>query len=918
MGTITSSVGLISGINTGSIIDQLIAIEQQPVTQLQARIATNTAQQSAFTAFNTQLTTLQGVGQALERPLTWASATATSSNTSALTATASAGASTGSFQFNVAQLVTAQQSISNGYGSSSSLVGAGNITLTLGGGNLSSPTTLAQLNGGTGVPQGEFRITDRSGKSDVIDASSAITLDDVVQQINNAQDINVHATIENDHLVLTDNTGQTTGSLSVQDVGSSTTADALGIAGTATANALTGATANTIIGSNINTVGAGTALTALNNGLGVETANGAADFQVTTSDGSNIDVTLGGDATLGDVVNALNKAGGSKFSAAIDTANNSITLTDTSGGGGTLSVTALNNSNAAHDLGLDAAASGNIISGHSLIPSLDSVLLSGLHGGAGVPLGTISIADRTGASATVDLSGANSVQDVIDDINNTAGISVTASLNSAGNGIQLVDKSGGTGNLVVGDIDSTTAASLGIAGTFDDTQTADNGGDLHVQFVSQNTLLSQYNGGKGVNSGSFSITTASGATATVDTTQGVFNTIGDIVSAINAKQIGVTASINANGNGILLTDNTTGTGHLTVANVSGTTASDLQIAGTATENTIDGSLQKTIAVTSTDTLATLQQKIQQLGFGASAALVDDGSGQNSEHLSFTAFNSGTAGRVVIDGGTTSVNTQTLVQAQNAAVFYGGGNGSSSLLITSDTNQITNVIPGVTLQLTGVSNGPVTLNVAQDPSGIITQLQSFTTTFNAIVTQLDTDTAFDTSTNQGGLLLGDATAQEIQSELYVPLQTAVKGAGKYTLLSDIGITIGNNAQISFDQTKFQAAFAADPTDVENLFTQVSTGLGAIIDQSTTKLIDPVSGVITLENNTLTSQNTSFQTSITNLNATIADKKAQLEEQFANMEQVLATLQSQQSALSSLTGVSSSSSSSKSSSSSSSSS
>ena len=292
MGTITSSVGLISGINTGSIIDQLIAIEQQPVTQLQAHIATNTAQQSAYNGFQSQLTTIQNVGLALERPLTWTSATATSSNPNALTATTTPGASTGSFQFNVAQLVTAQQSISNGYASGSSFVGAGNITVTLGGGNLSSPTTLAQLNGGAGVPQGEFRITDRSGKSDVIDASSAITLDDVVQDINNAQDINVHASIENNHLVLTDNTGQTTGSLSVQDVGSSTTADALGIAGTATANALTGATANTIVGTTINTIGAEPPDGPQQRpGCGNREWHG--DLQVTTGDGSSTDVTIG-------------------------------------------------------------------------------------------------------------------------------------------------------------------------------------------------------------------------------------------------------------------------------------------------------------------------------------------------------------------------------------------------------------------------------------------------------------------------------------------------------------------------------------------------------------------------------------------------------------------------------------------------
>jgi flagellar hook-associated protein 2 len=394
----------------------------------------------------------------------------------------------------------------------------------------------------------------------------------------------------------------------------------------------------------------------------------------------------------------------------------------------------------------------------------------------------------------------------------------------------------------------------------------------------------------------------------VDTTQGVFTTIGDVISAINAKQIGVTASINSEGNGILLTDNTTGAGHLTVTDGTGSTATDLQIAGTATGNTIDGSLQKTVAVSSTDTLADVQQNLQKLGFGVSAALVNDGSGQNGEHISLTAFNSGLAGQVTIDGGTTSLTTQNLVQAQNAAVFLGGAGNAKSLLITSDTNQLANVVPGVTIQLQGVTTSPVTLTVAQDPSNIVTQLQSFATTFNAIVTQLNTDTAFDPTTNQGGLLLGDATAQEIQSELYVALQSVVPGSGKYNQLSSIGFSIGGNGSITFDSSTFQAAYAADPKDVENLFTQATTGIGTVLTNSMTKLIDPVNGVVTLENTTLNNQNTSYQTRITELNTQIANKQAQLEEQFANMESVLAGLQSQQASLSSLTGVSTSSSSS----------
>lgn len=903
MAAITSSIGLISGINTGAIVDQLIAIEQQPVTNLEARIATNDAVQSAYNGFSTQLGSLQSIGQALELPTTFAATTATSSNTGALTATTSTGAAVGSYQFQVAQLVTSQQSISNGFASSSALAGAGNLTVTLGGGGLASQTTLAQLNGGAGVPQGQFRITDRSGNTAVIDASSAVTLDDVVQQINTADNIDVHASIQGNQLVLTDDSGGT-GNLSVQDVGESTTADALGITGSVASNTLTG--------TDINTISGNTSLALLNDGRGVSTDGGAADFAVTLGNGSVVDVSLGAATNLGAVVKAINAAGGSKLSASLDTTNNSIVLTDNSGGGGTLSVAALNGSEAAQDLGLTGPATGNTIQGKTVLASLDSTLVSSLHGGSGVPLGNITITDRNNINSTIDLAGAGSVQDIINDINTATGGNVTASLNAAGNGLELTDNSGGSGSLVVSDVNSTTAASLGLAGTFNSNTV--NGGDLHTQFISDSTLLTAYNGGAGVPAGSFTITAASGATATIDTTTGTFNTVGDVISAINAKGIGVSASINADGNGILLTDNSTGSGHLKVADLNGgSTAADLQIAGTATANTIDGSLQKTVAVSSTDTISDVQQKIATLGFGVSANLIDDGSDSNPEHLSFTAFNSGTTGKFVIDGGTTNITTQTLVQAQNAAVFYGGsGNGANPLLITSDSNQITNVIPGVTLTLTGVSSSPVTLSVARDTTGIVNKLQNFTTTFNAIVTQLNTDTAFDASTNQAGLLLGDSTAQEIQSELYVALESAVQGAGQYHTLADIGFSFGNDGAISFDSSAFQSAYAADPTATENLFTQQNTGIGALIDNSMTKLVDPVSGVITLSNSTLTSQNDNFQTSITELNALIANKKSQLEEQFANMEEVLAGLQSQQAALSSLSGVSSSSSSTKSSS------
>src|SRR5438105_2208006 len=111
MGRITSGIGLVSGINSQSIISQLIALESGPVTQLQNRITTGNAQKDAYTQLATSLNGLKTIGSTLTNPLTFQAAATTSSDDKVLTATAANGASPGTFQFQVAQLVSAQQAI---------------------------------------------------------------------------------------------------------------------------------------------------------------------------------------------------------------------------------------------------------------------------------------------------------------------------------------------------------------------------------------------------------------------------------------------------------------------------------------------------------------------------------------------------------------------------------------------------------------------------------------------------------------------------------------------------------------------------------------------------------------------------------------------------------------------------------------
>ena len=104
-----------------------------------------------------------------------------------------------------------------------------------------------------------------------------------------------------------------------------------------------------------------------------------------------------------------------------------------------------------------------------------STLLSSLNLGQGVPLSTtdsngnpqtpdITIDLRDGSSVNVNLTGATTVQDVLNDINAVQPGVLTASLNSVGNGISITDNDGSsTGPLTVESNSISTA--LGIAGT---------------------------------------------------------------------------------------------------------------------------------------------------------------------------------------------------------------------------------------------------------------------------------------------------------------------------------------------------------------------------------------------------------------------------------------------------------------------
>ncbi len=659
MAGLSSSTGLITGIPIQDTVDKLMKVASQPHDLLDTRNKTLQSEQLAVSKLSSLVLAFKFDADKLGKASLFQTKAAASTDTTVLNAsvTASGNPPVGSYKFRVLQTASSQQLLSSSLESLDDLATDGKLTIGFGG-FVDKGVALSDLNGGTGVAAGIIRITDRAGNSANIDLRTSKTIDDVLRTINENTSIDVTAATDGDRITLTDSTGGT-GNLRVQEVGSGTTAADLGLGSINIA-------ADSATGADIFSLGESTKLASLNDGTGVELKSGS-DLKVTLADGTALNIDLADATTIGDVLTKINSASSAKLTATISPDGGRLQLSDLTTGSHTFVVEDVGEGNAATELGLTTTASGATISGRRLIGGLQDTLVSSLRGGQGLgTLGDITITNRNHVSSTVHLAGKESLNEFIDAINQQA-TGVTASINSARNGIVLTDTTGATAsNLIVADGDATdTATNLGL--TTDVAATTKNSGNLGRQQVGRATLLSTLNQGAGVSIRDFRVTDSAGHSNAVDMNRVGANakTLGDVIDRINdLANIEVEARINDAGDGIVLIDRAGGSGKLTVAEVgSGKAAAELHIIGTSTETVIDSQTVQAIDGTSRHTIDLTDLDVP----GSNIALASLNKG---EGIQFGAFkitdSSGHSSAVVINKSSGTFETVAdVIEAINA-------------------------------------------------------------------------------------------------------------------------------------------------------------------------------------------------------------------------------------------------------------
>lgn len=459
---------------------------------------------------------------------------------------------------------------------------------------------------------------------------------------------------------------------------------------------------------------------------------------------------------------------------------------------------------------------------------------------------------------------------------------------------------------------------------------------LQVQQLasSSKVALQSVSGGTAATFGSGELTVSAGTSSiTVDVTA-ANNSLSGIRDAINTagQNKGISASIvtDASGSRLVLNSTKTGAGNdiqvsvtqdgvtagtnalssLAFSKGTGTAQLPALSAGAAATfktgslSIVSGAANLNVAVNDGDSLTAVRDAINTSGAGqgisarietvsSGARLVIESS--NSESLTITASDAGT--------GTLGDNSLTLL---NPAADAGGRTVSEAksalfsvdgLSVTKDSNTVSDVISGVTLNLVAAQSASdiadgksITVSIGQDKGSVRANLQKFVDSYNKLVQSSSEMTAV-VQVGEGkapvtGPLLGDTSIRNLMSGLRKEM-TQLGTDLDIRSLAQLGITTQKDGKLALDATKLDTALSSNYDKVADFL----GGEGGLMSRMQ-KVVEPYSqssGILDQRQKGLQSTLTSVDKQREALELRITKVQERLLAQYNAMDQLVGRLQ-----------------------------
>jgi flagellar hook-associated protein 2 len=222
------------------------------------------------------------------------------------------------------------------------------------------------------------------------------------------------------------------------------------------------------------------------------------------------------------------------------------------------------------------------------------------------------------------------------------------------------------------------------------------------------------------------------------------------------------------------------------------------LSGSITIQVGSGTAQTITLDSSNNTISGLASAINSADIGVTASVITDGSGSR---LSLVSGTSGADGGLTvsssIDDGATNLAYKQAVAGADASFTVDGLN------VTSASNTVSGVIPGVTFQLLAPSAATVQVQIVNDTSAVASAVDTFVSDYNAVVSAVNAQEG-NTSSGTAEPLFGNPTLSLLQQQILGAINSTspsgyldgVSNASD-TLSGSVSIAVGSGSATSFN-------------------------------------------------------------------------------------------------------------------------
>ncbi|WP_373987467.1 flagellar filament capping protein FliD [Duganella sp. BuS-21] len=230
----------------------------------------------------------------------------------------------------------------------------------------------------------------------------------------------------------------------------------------------------------------------------------------------------------------------------------------------------------------------------------------------------------------------------------------------------------------------------------------------------------------------------------------------------------------------------------------------------------------------------------------------------------------------------SLSAQTTLSTANDAIVWVGGQSGTKVQQASNTFKVVDDVEFTVTQAQAVGAAPVSMTVARDNAGTATNVQSFITAYNTLLSSINTLTAPGDHTlvesADGGppsyltpdaAFYNDSGVAALRDRLNTALRTATGGVS----LINFGISTAKDGTLTLDTARLNKTMAANPGALDSLFGRTGVGLDAgvmgAMNKLTTAWTRTSNGYIGSRRDVATKQQSD-----------ITDRQATLKNQFDN--------------------------------------